>query len=308
MPGYAFASYKSGAGARTGLVVGDALFDAADALNEPHYATIGVALSHHREISTAMQRWLALPFAARGTAMPLSDVALLPPVPGPSAIFCAGANYVDHVAEMARVLNIPEEPDPHRIGLKPWHFIKTMGTLVAPGATVELPEFSKMVDWEVELTAVIGKPARNVSVEQALDHVAGYTIANDLSARDHVSRPQVAPQSPFKYDWVSQKSWEGSCPLGPFIVPAEQIGDPQNLALRLLVNGEVRQDSHTSRMIFNTAEQIAHLSTRITLQPGDLILTGTPAGVGMAWKQFLKSGDVVVAEIEKIGRLETRVK
>jgi 2-keto-4-pentenoate hydratase/2-oxohepta-3-ene-1,7-dioic acid hydratase in catechol pathway len=306
MSGFKLASYRHRSGPRTGIIVGDKFFDAADTLDDPRYATMPGALAQHGRLSKAVSKWLAATPAARRSGKSLSSVKLLPPVPAPSAIFCAGANYTDHVEEMARVLGIPPEPDPHAAGLKPWHFIKTSGTLVAPGAEVVLPAFSEKVDWEVELVAVIGTPARNVSVELALNYVAGYTIGNDLSARDHVFRPQVPLQSPFRFDWVSQKSWEGSCPIGPWIVPAAEIGDPQRLNLRLLVNGEVRQDSNTSKMVFSTAEQIAQLSTRITLQPGDLILTGTPAGVGMAWKQFIKAGDVVVAEIERIGRLETR--
>src|SRR6185295_4749646 len=181
----------------------------------------------------------------------------------------------------AKVQNIAPEPDPHEVGLKPWHFIKAMHCLAPPDSTVKLPPYSKMVDWEAELTAVIGLPARNVSVERAL----------------------VSDTSPFKFDWLGQKNFEQGCPLGPWIVPADAIPDPQNVAMKLWVNDVIKQDSHTSKMIFTTAEQIAHLSTMITLQPGDLILTGTCAGVGMARKEFLKPGDVVRIWIEGIGTL-----
>jgi len=160
-----------------------------------------------------------------------------------------------------------------------------------------------MVDWEGELTAVIGKTAKNVPSESALDYVAGYTIANDLSARDLTTRPNVPAGSPFQYDWVGQKSFDSSCPLGPWIVPAAAIPDPQSLGIKLWVNDVLKQDSHTRMMIFTLAEQIAHLSTRITLYPGDLILTGTPAGVGLARHEFLKPGDVVRVWIEQIGTL-----
>ena len=127
---------------------------------------------------------------------------------------------------------------------------------------------------------MIGRPAKHVPMEKALSYVAGYTVANDLSARDRGRRPHIADTSPFKADWVAHKSFDGSCPLGPWIVPASDIKDPQNLAIKLWVNGEIKQDSNTGKMIFNLAEQIAHLSSRLTLHPGDLILTGTPAGVG----------------------------
>ena len=168
---------------------------------------------------------------------------------------------------------------------------------------MKLPVYSQMVDWEVELAAVIGRAARDVSVEKALDYVAGYTIANDLSARDVMRRDKNAATSPFHYDWLSQKCFDGACPLGPWIVPASDIPYPQNLALKLWVNDTMMQDSHTGKMIFSTAEQIAMLSSRVTLYPGDLILTGTPAGVGMPRRTFLKAGDTVKLWIEGIGEL-----
>jgi 2-keto-4-pentenoate hydratase/2-oxohepta-3-ene-1,7-dioic acid hydratase in catechol pathway len=205
--------------------------------------------------------------------------------------------------EMAKVQNIAPEPDPKSVGLKPWHFIKASRTLADPGKTVALPTYSKMVDWEAELTAVIGRPARNVSVANALNYVAGYTVANDLSARDLTKRSPVPDSSPFRFDWLGQKNFDDACPLGPWIVPAEDIADPQNLGMKLWVNDVIKQDSHTSKMIFSLAEQIAHISTMLTLHPGDLILTGTAAGVGLARKEFLKAGDVVKVWVEGIGTL-----
>jgi 2-keto-4-pentenoate hydratase/2-oxohepta-3-ene-1,7-dioic acid hydratase in catechol pathway len=153
------------------------------------------------------------------------------------------------------------------------------------------------------MAAFIGRPAKNVPVKSALDYVAGYTVANDLSARDFTLRPNVSESSPFRYDWIGQKSFDGACPLGPWIVPAKEIPDPQRLGIKLWVNDVLKQDSHTSKMIFSLAEQIAHLSTRLTLHPGDLILTGTPVGVGLARKEFLKSGDVVRVWVEQVGTL-----
>jgi len=229
-------------------------------------------------------------------------------VPAPGVIFCAGANYADHAANMARALNREPEPDPHALGLKPWHFQKTpRSSVVGPGAVVRLPSYSAKVDWEIELAAVIGMPARNLSVEKALDCVAGYTIANDLSARDCGRRPHLPDASPFKYDWVGQKCFDGSCPLGPWITPASEIADPQNLAMKLWVGDELMQDSNTGKMIFNTAEQIAHLSTRVTLHPGDVVLTGTPAGTGNERGRFLKSGETLKLWIEAIGELSHQV-
>ncbi len=227
------------------------------------------------------------PCRARGGRLPIPG--LLAPIRWPSAIYCAGANYADHAAEMARAQNRPPPPDPHTLGLKPWHFIKAgRSTLAAPDETVAITGMSQTMDWEIELAAVIGARAKNVSLAQALDHVAGYTIANDLSARDMGRRTGVPDDSPFKFDWVAHKNFDGSCPLGPWIVPAGDIPDPQNLGLKLWVNDVIKQDSNTAKMIFSIAEQIAHLSSRITLNPGDVVLTGTPSGVGAARKEFLE--------------------
>jgi 2-keto-4-pentenoate hydratase/2-oxohepta-3-ene-1,7-dioic acid hydratase in catechol pathway len=209
---------------------------------------------------------------------------------------------------MERAMGQTPGPTMKELGEKPWHFVKTSkSSVVGPGAKVKLPPYSQKVDWEVELTAVIGKAAKDVPVERALDFVAGYTIANDLSARDAMTRAKNPPASPFRYDWISQKCFDGSCPIGPWIVPASEIPDPQKLAIRLWVNGELMQDSHTSKMIFGAAEQIAMLSSRVTLWPGDLVLTGTPAGVGMGRQRFLKGGDTVRLWIEGIGEMSHTV-
>jgi 2-keto-4-pentenoate hydratase/2-oxohepta-3-ene-1,7-dioic acid hydratase in catechol pathway len=295
-------TYQSAQGPHAGLVVGEKIFDLAAATGRAAYVTILDVLRDWDAARGVLQD-AAASAAKRTDGQPLAASKLLPPVPNPAGIFCAGANFTDHMMEMAKVQNIAPEPDPHSVGLNPWHFIKAPHCLAAPDSTVKLPPYSKMVDWEAELTAVIGRPARNVALANALDHVAGYTIANDLSARDFTKRPHVADTSPFKYDWLGQKNFDGACPLGPWIVPADTIADSQNVAIKLSVNDVIKQDSHTSKMIFTLAEQIAHLSTLITLQPGDLILTGTPAGVGLARKEFLRSGDVVKVWIEGIGTL-----
>ena len=302
MSQYKLATYRAAQGARAGLVVGETVFDLAAATGRASYATM-LDLLRDWDGARAVLPDAAASAAKRTEGRPLRATTLLPPVPTPAGIFCAGANFTDHMMEMARVQNLAPEPDPHSVGLKPWHFIKATHCLAGADSTVTLPAYSKMVDWEAELTAVIGRPARNVAIADALAHVAGYTIANDLSARDFTKRPHIADVSPFKYDWLGQKCFEGACPIGPWVVPADDIPDPQNVAIKLWVNDVIKQDSHTSKMIFTLAEQIAHLSTLMTLQPGDLILTGTPAGVGLARKEFLKPGDVVKVWIEGIGTL-----
>jgi 2-keto-4-pentenoate hydratase/2-oxohepta-3-ene-1,7-dioic acid hydratase in catechol pathway len=191
-----------------------------------------------------------------GTA--LGEVRLLAPLLYPSAIYAAGANYRDHAISMARAHNMEPGPDPHELGLNPWHFMKAPRCVVGTESKVERP--SEKLDWEVELAAVIGRPAKNVPVERALDYVAAYTVASDLSARDLFVRPHLPASSPFKYDWISQKNFDGACPMGPWLTPSAEIADPQALAIKLWVNGVLEQDSTTAEMIFSTAEQIAFLS------------------------------------------------
>lgn len=230
---------------------------------------------------------------------------LAPAVPGAS-LYCAGANYRSHIEEMARAHGQRMDTDPRTSQERPWHFVKPVRSCVVPsGATVPRPGACQALDWEAELAVVIGKTARHVPIEQALEHVAGYTIANDLSARDLSRRGKVDPTSPFRFDWMAHKCFEGSNPLGPEIIPAHRVPQPGNLGLRLWVNQQLKQDANTSDMIFSIQEQIAHLSGLLTLHPGDVILTGTPAGVGMARKEFLQPGDTVSVEIDGLGRLET---
>lgn len=303
---YKLVTYETAQGPRTGAVLNDAVFDLAEITSKPSYATMLGVLDDWTRAEPLIEAALTKKVekgsgATQGS--PLAKVRLLAPVLYPSAIFCAGANYSDHMAEMTRVFNLAPEPDPHKAGLTPWHFIKASRTVVQTDACIPLPARTKMLDWEAELAAFIGRTAKNVPVERALDYVAGYTVANDLSARDFTARPNVPESSPFRYDWISQKSFDGACPVGPWIVPAKQIPDPQRLGIKLWVNDVLKQDSHTSKMIFSLAEQIAQLSARLTLHPGDLILTGTPAGVGMARKEFLKSGDVVRVWVEQVGEL-----
>ncbi len=226
-----------------------------------------------------------------------ADVRVLAPLLYPGKILCAGANYFDHLAEMGM-------PGARKEDQRLFFFMKPpRNAVVGPGATVHMPIGTKAFDWEIELTAVIGKRARNVPVEKALDHVAFYTVAIDFSARDH----NRAPETFYKLDWVAGKANDTCCPLGPRLVPAAAVKDPQDLTLKLWVNGELKQDGHSSDMIFTVAEQIATASRIMTLDPGDLLLTGTPAGVGAPKQTFLKVGDRVDAQIEGIGELSVTI-
>jgi acylpyruvate hydrolase len=214
--------------------------------------------------------------AADGPSFGLAYVTLLAPVPEPRAIFGIGMNYADHVAEMGA---IPPET--------PIVFMKLPSSAAPPGAAVRCPEVVKRLDYEGELAVVMGPGGQ----------VAGYAVADDVSARDLQKR---------ELQWTRAKGADGFCPYGPWITTVEEIPDPHALSLRTWVNGELRQDSSTSNLIFKTPELVAFISETCTLQPGDLILTGTPSGVGMGLDppRFLSSGDVVRIEIEQLGAIE----
>ncbi|MGC1779647.1 MAG: fumarylacetoacetate hydrolase family protein [Xanthobacteraceae bacterium] len=231
------------------------------------------------------------------TPLPNGHADLLAPLLYPGKVLCAGANYYDHMAEMGF-------PDVKKETQRLFFFLKPpRNAVVGPGPTVKMPRGTQKYDWEIELAAVIGKTARYVTAQQALDHVAGYTIAVDMSARDF----NMAPDQFYKFDWVAGKATDTGCPLGPWIVPAAAFGDPQNVALKLAVNGEIKQNSSTAKMIYSVAEQIARASEIMTLDPGDVILTGTPAGVGVPKGTFLKVGDRIDADIAGIGTLTVSI-
>ncbi len=211
----------------------------------------------------------------------------------PTDILCIGLNYREHAKESGAAL--PENPV---------LFIKSGNTLNNPGDPIPLPRLSSQVDYECELAVIIGRTARNVSRDDALKHVFGYTAANDVSARDWQREKALGGGQ-----WARGKSFDGFCPLGPCIVTADEIPNPNALRIRTLLNGQVMQDHTTADMIFDVPALIQSLSSTMTLRPGAVILTGTPQGVGFARTPpvFLKPGDAVVVELEKIGRLENPV-
>ncbi len=226
--------------------------------------------------------------AERRLASPLARVRLEAPIPRPARnVFCLGRNYKEHAAERGA------EAPPH-----PVYFTKVPESVLPPAGKVVHHSVTKELDYEVELTAVIGVAGRDIRREQALAHVFGYTIINDVTARDLQKRHG---------QWFKGKTLDTFCPMGPVLVTADEIPDPQALAITLRVNGETRQSSHTSKMIFPVDECISVLSEGFTILPGDVIATGTPEGVGAATGKFLKVGDKIEAEVEKIGVLANRV-
>lgn len=221
--------------------------------------------------------------------LPLDDATFLAPIPAPGKILAIGLNYRAHVEETGR------EVSPHQI----W-FNKQRTCIAGPNDVIDKPVASDMVDYEGELVVVIGKRCRHVPAERAHEVIAGYMVGNDVSVRDWQRRTPTMQMG---------KSFDTHGPIGPWMVTADEIEDPQNLAIKTSVNGEERQSSNTSSMIHSIREQIEHLTTAFTLEPGDLIFTGTPEGVGAAMDppQFLKDGDVVRIEISDVGAIENRV-
>ena len=227
---------------------------------------------------------------ASGTGrLALGDVSLEAPIRRPPKILAVGLNYRDHVAEGG--FDVPTVPV---------IFNKQSTAVTGPQGVIYLPKESDQLDYEGEFAFVIGKRCRRVPKEKALDVIAGYTIANDVSVRDWQFRSPTTTMG---------KSWDTHCPLGPWLVTPDEVSDPHDLALRTWVNGELRQDSNTRNLIFDCSDIIVHLSTAFTLEPGDVICTGTPSGVvlGMEPKVWLKAGDVVRITIDRLGTLENRV-
>lgn len=214
------------------------------------------------------------------------DLKILAPVHNPGKVLCVGMNYRDHCAEQ----NAP-------IPTEPVFFSKCLNAVCGTNADVKIPDVTQQVDWEVELAFVIGKEGRDITAASAMDYVAGYMTANDVSARDWQFKPEMLGQ------WLLGKTMDNFCPLGPVLVTKDEIPDPYNLKMSLRVNGVTKQSSNTNQIIFQIPHIITYVSRMMTLQPGDVILTGTPPGVGCFRnpKEFIQSGDQVEAEIENIG-------
>jgi ureidoglycolate lyase len=216
----------------------------------------------------------------------LAELRLLAPVARPGKVMAIGLNYADHIRESG------QEAPRHQV----W-FTKAVTAINGPFDPIEVPRASSMVDYEAELVVVIGKRCRHAPIESAAEAVFGYCVGNDVSVRDWQLR---TPQ------WVLGKSFDTHAPIGPWIVTTDELGDPETMGIRCFVNGELRQNSNTANLVFKVCDQIAHLSQAMTLEPGDLIFTGTPGGVGGAMRppKFLKAGDKVRVEIDRIGAIE----
>lgn len=234
---------------------------------------------------------LAKQAAVNGRVIPRNSVKLFPPVPNPQKIICVGVNYADHAAEVG--MEIP---------LEPVIFNKFPTALIAHGDKIVLPNISNRVDYEAELVVVIGQAGKNIPAERAYGHVAGYCCGNDVSARDW-QKGKPGKQ------WLLGKTFDTFAPVGPELVLKEEVTDPMNLGIRLILNGKVMQNSNTNQCLFDISTLIAYISQICTLQVGDLIFTGTPPGVGDMLKPpvYLKPGDVVEVEIDSVGKLQNLV-
>lgn len=294
---------------RLGLLDGERVLDLA-AVAAAHGADAGLVGSMAVFLTAgARARDLAasLHEAARRAADPawwsdLAAVRLLPPVPRPPKLLCLAGNYAEHIREGGGVA-------PAKTSTTPQPFSKPITTLIAHGEPIRLPgPLCTAVDYEGELVAVIGRAARNVSAGRALEYVAGYVPFNDVSGRKLTITIErdINARTGF-FDWLSGKWFDTFGPLGPAMVTADAVPDPQALMLTTRVNGQVRQQASTADMIFSVAETVAWLSQFVTLQPGDLIATGTPSGVGSTTGTFLKAGDVVEVDISGVGTLRNPV-
>lgn len=297
---YGLVSYIWDASEHLGVLTGERVYDAA--------AAFDLRSGEHPSMAAVLENWDAvLPrlaaFARDAEAgqvaggIPVENARLLAPVARPRNIYCAFANYSDHMKEMGG------EPADKSVE-DPFLFLVPATTVIGPEDPICLPAGFNRVDWEAELAAVIGRPARNLSPEEALGCVAGYTILNDVSARGGARRGTNGGRP----DFLSSKGRASFKPMGPALIPAEFIPDPQSLSVRLWVSGELKQNSNTNQMIFTVAELISFASHVGTLQPGDVFATGTPAGVGMPHGTFLKPGDDVRIEIQGLGTLHNPVK
>ncbi len=240
-----------------------------------------------------------------GDIIPLDSVQLLAPIPRPGKIIALAGNYSEHIKEasLSRGFKLGLSDSPRNTTV-PRPFIMPATAVTGPDTEIPWPVYSETIDYELELGVVIGNLAKHIRPEDALDYVAGYTIVNDVSARSvtFVKNRKKRPWDEF-YDWLNGKWADGFCPIGPYLLTADEIDDVQNLDMKLTVNGEIRQNANTSQMIYNVADIVSFLSHIMTLEAGDIIATGTPSGVAMATGNFLKAGDRIDASIEKLGTL-----
>jgi len=233
--------------------------------------------------------------------IPLEQVKIFAPLPRPGKVIALAGNYSEHIKEAGLALGLSDSP---RKTTVPRPFLKPATVVIGPDEEIPWPVYSEQIDYEIELAVIIGKQAKYIKPQSALEYVAGYTICNDVSARSVTFKKnrKVRPWDEF-YDWLNGKWADGFLPMGPYLLTADAVENVQNLKMILKVNGEVRQKANTSQMIYPVANIVSFLTYIMTLEPGDVIATGTPSGVAMATGRFLQPGDTIECTIEKLGTL-----
>jgi 2-keto-4-pentenoate hydratase/2-oxohepta-3-ene-1,7-dioic acid hydratase in catechol pathway len=282
-------TFEAGNGPRAGVLTEHGMLDAWQVLGDSEGSGLRDLIASGRlgELGEAVAGRAG---EAAGIALDPGDLTMLPPVPDPDKIICIGLNYRSHAEEFD--LELPKAPTV---------FAKFRNALTADGETVDLPDASRKVDFEAEIAFVVGKRAKEVPVDSALDFVAGYTLLNDLSARD---LQFLTPQ------WMPGKVFDGSAPCGPFLITPDEAGGHDSIGISLTLNGEEMQSSHSGDLIFSVPELLSHLSHWMTLEPGDIVSTGTPSGVGSARKPriWLQDGDQLVVSSPQLGDLRTTIR
>jgi 2-keto-4-pentenoate hydratase/2-oxohepta-3-ene-1,7-dioic acid hydratase in catechol pathway len=311
------ATYSVQAGHRVGVVSGDQIYDLAACLQASGRSDPALAATVRDllaggppalEAAAAALAWAqaraqSAPASGRGQefAQPLAGVKLLAPIPSPGKLLCLAGNYASHILEGGGAFAGKEK-------MIPRFFMKPTTAIIGTGDAIRVPPSTGFADWELELAVVIGKQGRDLTPQQAAAHIAGYTIFNDISARQLAFRQDLPQQEgDYYFDWLVGKWLDTFGPMGPWLTTADEIPAADNLAMKLWYNGELQQDANTGQMIFSPAEAIAFISQFITLEPGDVISTGTPAGVGASKKLRLNPGDHIRGEIEGLGVLENGV-
>lgn len=303
------ATYRVDGGQRVGVVDGEEIYDLAASLHLLDAGKAALAstmlsfLAAGQEAHDLAQEALARAAASGDGSLrrPLSTVTLEAPLPAPGKLLCLAGNFADHILE-------GKGSFPGKEKMIPRFFLKPNTSIIGAGQAIRIPPSSGWTDWELELAVVIGKQGHSIPAAEAQSYIAGYTVFNDISARE-LSFRQDLPQreGDYFFDWLVGKWLDTFGPMGPWLTTADEVAHPDRLAMKLWVNDELHQNGNTGQMIFSPAEAIAFISQYVTLYPGDVIATGTPAGVGRAKQLQLHAGDRVRAEIEGLGVLENPV-
>jgi 2-keto-4-pentenoate hydratase/2-oxohepta-3-ene-1,7-dioic acid hydratase in catechol pathway len=298
------ATYREGASLKVGIVVDENVYDLAAALTATGgdatiaTSTIDFLAAGEAAVDAAQK---AIDGVGSGAAQPLSATKLAAPLPCPGKLLCLAGNYAAHIQEGGGVYVGKEK-------MIPRFFAKPCSTVIATGEAIRVPASTGFADWELELAVVIGKRGRDLTPAQAEEHIVGYTIFNDISARQLTFRQDLPQQEgDYYFDWLVGKWLDTFGPMGPWITLKDEVPNPDRLGMKLWLNGTLQQDANTGQMIFSPAEALSFISQFVTLNPGDIISTGTPAGVGHSKKLRLNPGDHIRGEIEALGVLENSV-